>query len=273
MVVVGHRGVAPLRVVAHEVDRPTEDEQVCVGRAGGRGAHDHCGGEAVGRVGPSAWEQGEGEETGAVRGPLRVAGVVGLGVEGAAVEQAEGPGVVDGDGDLVAVLQVLADAREGLDEWDGVLGELAGRADAAEFEQLRGVESAAAEDDFVASADGAWNAALGEVGVAAEGAGFVEVWAFKVGDAGCFRLGAGLLVEEDAGDECVGFQGEGMACGDGVEDSLSDLFSYRCVSCCKESNNNSKRRHDLVLTLLLAPFFIINGIWKNPSVESLLGLL
>ena len=116
MAVIGHGGVAPLRVVAHEVDRPAEDEQVCVGRAGGGGAHDHCGGEAVGRVRASAREQVEGKETGAVRGPFGIAGVVGLGVEGAAVEQAEGFGVVDGDGDLVAVLQVLADAGEGVNE-------------------------------------------------------------------------------------------------------------------------------------------------------------
>lgn len=227
MVVVGHGGVAPLRVVAHEVDRPAEDEQVCVGRAGGCGAHDHRGGEAVGRVRASAREQREGEETGAVRSPFCVASVVGFGVEGAAVEQAEGFGVVDGDGDLVAVLQVLADAGKGVDEWDGVLGEFAGGADAAEFEQLGGVEGAAAEDNFVAGADCAWNAAVGGVGVvgvAAEGACFVEVWAFKVGDAGCFRLGARFLVEEDAGDEGVCFQCERMACGDGVEDSLSDLF-------------------------------------------------
>lgn len=277
MVVVGHGGVAPLRIVAHEVDRPAEDEQVCVGRAGGRGAHDHCGGEAVGRVGPSAWEQVEGKETGAVRGPFGIAGVVGLGVKGAAVEQAEGFGVVGGDGNFVAVLQVLADAREGVDEWDGVLGEFAGGADAAEFEQLGGVEGAAAEDDFVAGADGAWNAAvggIGGVGVAAEGTGFVEVWAFEVGDAGCFRFGAGFLVEEDAGDEGVCFQCERMACGDGVEDTLSDLFRIAASAAARKKETTTRhRRHDLVLTLLLAPFFIINGIWKNPSVESLFGLL
>ena len=108
-----------------------------------------------------------------MRSPFCVASVVGFGVEGAAVEQAEGFGVVDGDGDLVAVLQVLADAGKGVDEWDGVLGEFAGGADAAEFEQLGGVEGAAAEDDFVAGVGFAWDAARG--GVAAEGTGFVEV--------------------------------------------------------------------------------------------------
>ena len=70
-------------------------------------------------------------------------------------------------------MQVLADAGEGVDERDGVLGEFAGGADAAELEQLGGVEGAAAEDDFVAGADCAWDAAVG--GVAAEGTGFVEV--------------------------------------------------------------------------------------------------
>ena len=81
--------------------------------------------------------------------------------------------MVDGHGDFVAVLQVRADAWEGVKEGDGVGGEFGGGADAAEFEQLGGVEGAAAEDDFVAGADCAWDAAVG--GVAAEGTGFVEV--------------------------------------------------------------------------------------------------
>jgi hypothetical protein len=33
-----------------------------------------------------------------------------------------------------------------------------------------------------------------------------------------------VVVEEDAGDEGVCFEGEGVACGDGVEDSLADLY-------------------------------------------------
>jgi hypothetical protein len=75
----------------------------------------------------------------------------------------------------------------------------------------------------------AWDSAVGGAGVGAgvgvaEGAGFVEVGAFEVGDAGCFWLAAGFVfVEEDAGYEGVCFEGEGMACGDGVEDSLADL--------------------------------------------------
>ena len=75
------------------------------------------------------------------------------------------------------------------------------------------------------------NAGVGGVGgvVAAEGAGFVEVCALEVGYAGCFWFGTGL-VEENAGDEGVCFQCERMACGDGVEDALSDLHRCRCVS-------------------------------------------
>ena len=165
-------------------------------------------------------------------GPLGVAGVVGFGVEGAAVQEAEGFGVGDGHGDFVAVLQVCADAWEGVEQGDGVGGEFGGGADAAEFEQLGGVEGAAAEDHFVAGVGFACSAAVGAVGgvvTAAEGAGFVEVCALEVGYAGCFWFGTGL-VEENAGDEGVCFQSERMACGDGVEDTLSDLHRCRCVS-------------------------------------------
>lgn len=91
---------------------------------------------------------------------------------------------------------------------------------------MGGVEGAAAEDDFFEGADGAGDAAGGVVGggdVSAEGAGFVKVGAFEVGDAGCSWLRAGL-VEEDAGYKGVCFECEGMACGDGVEDSLADLY-------------------------------------------------
>ena len=109
----------------------------------------------------------------AVGGPLGVAGVVGFGVEGAAFQEVEGFGVVDGYGDFVAVLQGLAYAGEMVDQGDGEGGEFVAGPDAAEFEQLGGVEGAAAEDDFVAGADCAWDAAVG--GVAAEGTGFVEV--------------------------------------------------------------------------------------------------
>ena len=106
--------------------------------------------------------------------PLRVAGVVGFGVECAAVQEAEGFGVGDGHGDFVAVLQVCADAWEGVEQGDGVGGEFGGGADAAEFEQLGGVEGAAAEDDFFKGVGCAGDSAVGGV---AEGAGFVEVGA------------------------------------------------------------------------------------------------
>ena len=56
-------------------------------------------------------------------------------------------------------------------------GEFGGGADAAEFEQLGGVEGAAAEDHFVAGVGFAWSAAVGGVVTAAEGTGFVEVGA------------------------------------------------------------------------------------------------
>lgn len=129
--------------------------------------------------------------------------------------------------------------------------------DAAEFEQLGGVEGAAAEDDFFAGTDYAGGAAaggVGVVGVPAEGACFVEVGAFEVGNASCFWLGAGF-VEEDAGYKGVCFEREGMACGDGVEDSLSNLFDTA-----SSAARASSAERGSPLTLLLAPFFMINGI-------------
>jgi hypothetical protein len=101
---------------------------------------------------------------------------------------------------------------------------------------LGGVEGAAAEDDFFAGVDCAGDAAGGGGVGGAEGAGFVEVGAREVGDAGCFWFAAGFVigVEEDAGDEGVCFQREGVACGDGVEDALSDLYGYGSVSFCKK---------------------------------------
>jgi hypothetical protein len=46
-----------------------------------------------------------------------------------------------------------------------------------------------------------------------------------------------VVVEEDAGDEGVCFEGEGMACGDGVEDSLADLLWVWLRQSLQEKNN------------------------------------
>lgn len=86
-----------MRVVADEVYWSAEDEEIGVGVAGGGGADEHGGGEAVGCVGAwtfmrewqEVWEEVvamDGSGNGRVRRrPLRVALIMRFGVESAAL--------------------------------------------------------------------------------------------------------------------------------------------------------------------------------------------
>ena len=149
-------------------------------------------------------------------------------------------------GGFVPVLQVGADAGEGDEERDAVRGEFGGRADAAEFEQLGGVEGAGGEDHFAGGGDGARNAG-GRAGGAR--VSVVEAFAGEEVDAG--GLGGGAAgVEADFGHERVEADVQGVFPGavrvngvGGIHDEVSRAGAL--------DGGVPNRQRDLVEVLLL----------------------
>src|SRR5262249_33979375 len=129
-----------------EIADEAEEEEVRH-RGARRAALDDGGDDAVGRVRPAAVEP---------PAPHRRVGRRRVGRrQGRALEDPEVVSHLADDANLVAVLEVLADAGEVDDDLDAVALELGARTDAGEHQELRAVEDAAAEDDLAPGPDDA----------------------------------------------------------------------------------------------------------------------
>jgi hypothetical protein len=114
--------------------------------------------------------------------------------EGAALEHGEVGGSLACDTNLVAVLEVGAYTGKVDDDGDVEALELGLGADSTELEELRSVEGACGDDDFLGSGDVSRGAALRASGARVSG---VEALALEVFNADCF--GDAAVVEADLG--------------------------------------------------------------------------
>ena len=189
-VVLGSGIVSVVGEVTTEVDGATESKDVVLVTLGCAGLVEHGCAKTGGSVDTTV-----AQDAGL---PAVHAGVRLAVTECAAVECGEVGGGFALDVDLVVVLEVGSDTGEVDNDGDVELGELIGRADTTQLEELRGVVGSTCDDDFLGGSGGT-SLTLGTVGL---GAGLVEVLAVEELDTGSAGR-SDVLVKGDLGHVAV----------------------------------------------------------------------